>query len=207
MADKPIQEEFGQVLIDAIIKFARTDLETVDELEADKFSHVRDAALRRALAEVFYGCRWIYKVGLALLTRDAERAAHVRSQLLDYGSVAETLLSYCIGHAIRGAHTRGTSYTFRDPDKQQQPIAWNTADPVPQLQKQSFWWLIRIAGDFGIIDATTQSGATRLRNLRNIVHLRRAATGPRAYLNEAQRAYMTVLAVLQQTKRWCVKHP
>lgn len=207
MPERPIQEEFGQVLIDAVITFARADLKTVDELQRDEFSHVTDASLRKALAEVFYGCRWVYKVGLALLTKDAERAAHVRAQLLDYGSVAEGLLSHCIEHAIRGQHTRGNLHEWRDPDKKKTPINWDATNPAPQLEKQSFWWLIRIAEGFGIMDAPTKTAVDRLRNLRNVVHLRRAATGPRAYLNEAQRAYESVLRLVRQTKTWCKKHP
>jgi hypothetical protein len=115
--DKPIQEQFGQQVIDAFAQFARSDLRAPDELEAHEFSHVSDATLRRRLAEVFYGVRWIYKLGLALLTKDAERAAHVRAQIVDYASVSEGLLADCLVHAIRNGYTTGTGYTFDDPNR------------------------------------------------------------------------------------------
>ena len=150
---KPIQEQFGQQVIDTFAEFARSDLKSPTELEGDEFSHVTDATLRRRLSEVFYGVRWIYKLGLALLTKDAERAAHVRAQIVDYASVSEGLLSHFIAHAIRQGHTRGIAYTFRDPDKQLRPITWNAANPEPTLRRQSLWWFIRIARDFGIINS------------------------------------------------------
>lgn len=147
---KPIQEQFGQQVIDAFAQFARSDLKSPGELEGDEFSHVSDATLRRRLSEVFYGVRWIYKLGLALLTRDAERAAHIRAQIVDCASVSEGLLAHCLAHSIRNGHTTGTGYMFYDPDKQQRPIKWNTANPELTLRRQTFWWMIRIARDFGI---------------------------------------------------------
>src|SRR3990170_3389411 len=80
MPGKPIQEQFGEHVIDAFATFARADIRTPDELEAAEFSHVSDASLRQALAQVFYGVRWIYKLGLALLTVKEERADDVARQ-------------------------------------------------------------------------------------------------------------------------------
>ena len=115
MPNKPIQEQFGQQVIDAFAQFARSDLKTPDELEADEFSHVSDATLRRRLAEVFYGVRWIYKLGLALLTRDAERAAHVRAQI-----VVRERLRRAPSRLSRTRHPERVhdrqGYAFDDPD-------------------------------------------------------------------------------------------
>ena len=122
LAEKPIQEQFGQRVIDAFADFARSDLKAPAELAADEFSHVTNPDLRQRLAEVFYGVRWIYKLGLAMLTEDTERAAHIRAQIVDYASVSEALLADCLAHAIRNGHTVGTAYTYKDPDIQRQPI-------------------------------------------------------------------------------------
>ena len=205
--EKPIQARFGQQVIDAFTQFAREDLKTPAEYANDEFAHVADPGLRRNMSEVFYGVRWIYKVGLALLTKDVERAAHVRAQIVDYASIAEGLLSYCIGHAIRGGHVVGTSYEWRDPDRQNNRIKWNLTNPEAALQKQSFWWLIRIAGDFKIIQPALQKELGRLRVQRNSVHVRhRATVGKTAYLNQSKRAFDTVVKVIQQTKRWRQQH-
>src|SRR5436309_3215232 len=125
MPDKPIQELFGQKVIEAFAAFARADLDDPTVLAANSFSHVTDAQLRKELSQVFYGARWIYKLGLALLTRDEERAAHVRAQIVDYASVCEALLFYCLAHAIRKGHTIGTGYQWMDPNTKRKPLNWN----------------------------------------------------------------------------------
>jgi hypothetical protein len=208
MPGKPIQEQFGQQVIDAFAEFARSDLKSPTDLEGDEFSHVTDATLRRRLSEVFYGVRWIYKLGLALLTKEAERAAHVRAQIVDYASVSEGLLSHFIAHAIRQGHTKGIAYTFRDPDKQLRPIAWNAANPEATLRRQSLWWLIRVARDFGVINSTLESDLQWLREQRNTVHLQeRSALGQTAFLNQSKKAFGIVTQTIRQTKTWKASHP
>jgi hypothetical protein len=208
VAGKPIQEQFGQEVIDAFARFARSDLKMVAQLEADEFSHISDAKPRRHLAEVHYGVRWIYKLGLALLTTDAERAAHVRAQIVDYGSISEALLAHCLAHAIHRGYVAGGGYRFRDPDRRHKPITWNLASPERTLQRQSFWWLIRTAKDFGIINHKLQADLDWLRNQRNTVHLQqRSALGKTAFLNQSKRAFDTMVNTIQQTKSWSSSHP
>ena len=208
MAEKPIQEQFGQRVIDAFADFARSDLKTPTELANDEFSHVTDATLRRRLSEVFYGVRWIYKLGLALLTEDTERAAHVRAQIVDYASVAEGLLADCLAHAIRHGHTTGVAYTYKDPDHQTRPIAWNPANPEPMLRRQSFWWFIRIAREFGIIREAQAGDLHWLRKQRNAVHLQeRSALGRTAFLNQSRKAFTIATQTIRQTKAWKAAHP
>ena len=188
--------------------FARLDLKSPDELEADEFSHIDDATLRRRLSEVFYGVRWIYKLGLALLAKNTERAAHVRAQIVDYASVSEALLVYCLAHAIRNGYTTGTGYGFKDPDTQGQPINWNVGHPEPMLRSQacSFWWMIRISREFGIINTALETDLHVLRKQRNAVHLQ-SAVGKMAFLNQSKGAYDTVTRTIRQTKAWKTAHP
>lgn len=44
---KPIQELFGDRVIQAFADFARADLRSPDEMEADEFAQVNDAGMRR----------------------------------------------------------------------------------------------------------------------------------------------------------------
>jgi hypothetical protein len=156
---------------------------------------------------VFYGTRWIYKLGLALLTKEAERAAHIRAQIVDYASVSEGLLSDCVAHAIRHGHTVGTAYTYRDPDRQAQPITWNAGNPEPMLHRLSFWWLIRIARDFGVITAALGDDLHWLRRQRNTVHLQeRSALGRAAFLNQSRKAFDIATRTIRQTKTWKAAH-
>jgi len=208
VTSKPIQEQFGQQVIDAFAQFARSDLKLPDELEVEEFSHVSDATLRRRLSEVFYGVRWIYKLGLALLTRDAERAAHIRAQIVDYASVSEGLLADCLAHALRNGYTAGNGYLFKDPDKQQLPIRWNAASPEPMLRRQSFWWMVRIAREFGIINTSLESELDWLRTQRNTIHLQQlSVVGKVSFLNQSKRAFDAVTRTIRQTKAWKRANP
>ncbi len=203
----PIQEQFGERVIQAFTDFARADLKLPDELEAEEFAHVNDAGMRRCMAQVLYGSRWLYKLGLATLTRGEERAAHVRAQLVDYSSIVEGLLSDMIAHAIRKGHAKGTAYEWHDPDVMKRAIKWNTAAPEAALKKSSFWWLIRVARDFGIISQVLADDLDKLRRQRNDVHIRQMATlGPGAFLNQSKHAYGLVTQTLKATQKWRGAH-
>lgn len=142
---KSIRVQFGERLITAFADFARTDLKSVSELRRDEFSHISDASLQVQLTEVFYGARWIYKLGLALLTKNEERAARVGAQIVDYAAVVEGVLSHCVAHAIQGGHARGSSYLWADPDFKKRALNWKTSKPEGTINRRPFWWLVRIA--------------------------------------------------------------
>lgn len=204
---RPIQEQFGARVIQAFTEFARVDLKSADEMVRDEFSHVSDADMRRCMAQVLYGSRWIYKLGLATLARDEERAAHVRAQLVDYASIVEGLLSDMIAHAIRNGHTRGDAYLWRDPDVKKQPVSWTSAAPEVLLRKASFWWLIRVACEFEIVSRQLADHLQKLREQRNDVHIRKMAKlGQVAFLSQSKTAYRLVLDTVSSTKRWRARH-
>lgn len=208
MTSKAIQEQFGQKIIESFAEFARHDLQDIPTLEASTFNHVADARLRRELAQVLYGARWIYKLGLALLTSNEERAAHVRAQIVDYAAVSEALLSYCISHAIRRGHTVGVGYTFDQPDTSQRPLVWNVANPDPMIAKRTMWWLAKIAAQFQIITPALETELQWLREQRNTVHIRaRVALGATAFLNQSKRAFEATLDTVTRTKTWMAGHP
>ena len=207
MVAKPIQEQFGQRLMEVFAEFARADLDPPAHLEAHEFAHVEDAELRSELARVYYGARWIYKLGLALLVRDEERAAHVRAQIVDYATVAEGLLTDALAHAIRSNQTKGAAWRFSDLDRQQKAINWTATNLHATLARQSFWWLIRVAQEFGIVRGSLTQELNWLRDHRNSVHLReRSAIGKAAFLNQSKRAFETVGETIRQTKIWRVAH-
>jgi hypothetical protein len=208
MANGVIQQQFGEKVIEAFAGFARADLDDPARLRAQSFDHIADGQLRTELSQVFYGARWIYKLGLALLTKDEERAAHVRAQIVDYASVCEALLSYCIAHAIRRGHTLGTAYRWSDPDHQNHPITWHAPQLERTLARQTLWWLVRISHEFRIINLGLERELQWLREQRNTVHLRaRAAIGPTAFLNQSRRAFEITTESIRQTKLWRAAHP
>ena len=208
---KPIQELSGERAIEAFADFARSDIPSIDELENGTFRHIKEPKLRRAIAQVFYGCRWIYKLGLVTLARDEERAAHVRAQIVDYASLCEAVLSYCNGHAIDQQYARGTAHLCVNPAEpvaaKKRPIDWRRASTDSILRKQSFWWHARIAREFGIIAQDLFDHLDWLRAERNAVHVRqRVALGATAYLNESRRAYQVLMDTAARTKLWMASH-
>jgi hypothetical protein len=208
MAGKQIQEQFGERVIAAFADFARGDLEQPGELETATFNHIHEPKLRKELAQVFYGARWIYKLGLALLTRNEERAAHVRAQIVDYAAIAEALMSYTVLHALKNGYEKGTSYMYSDPDKQSRPLRWKTGNPDTIIARQSLWWLVKVAAEFKIIDSRLEYELQWLREQRNTVHLRaRAAMGPTAFLNQSKRAFEATTGAIVQSRAWKIGHP
>jgi hypothetical protein len=202
---KVVQENFGEKIIEAVRDFAKTDLKSVGDLEADEFSHVSDDRLREALATTFYGTRWLYKVGLALLVRDAEQLAHVRAQVMDYGGVCEGLLSDALLHALRTGRLRGTKYQFFKFGDPKARINWGVLDPLSQLTRQSFFWHIEVAAEEGIIDARLQSRLDTMRKERNTVHMR--ARTYNAFLGTSKALFASTIATIHQTKAWRRANP
>ena len=202
---KVVQEQFGDAIIEAVAMFARSDLPTVDQLKKDDFSHVRDSGLRDALAETFYGARWIYKLGLALLVKDAEQLAHVRAQVMDYGSVCEGLLSDCISHALQKNQMCGQKYKYTYVTNSKKRIDWQVQDLLAKVTRQNFFWRIEVASEEGIIDQQLQNCLHSMRMERNTVH--KTARTHRAFLGTSKTLFNTVLETIQQTKNWRARHP
>ena len=202
---KPIQEQFGQVIIDAVSQFASVDLDKPATLEVGSLSHIGDPQLRRRLAEVLYGARWIYKLGLALLVKNEEQAAHVRAQIVDYAAVCEGILLDMVDHALVSGRLTGQAYLFNDPDKHQRPITWVTGKHKPKLEHMPLYWFITVAEEERIITPSCATKLQALRNQRNNVHVRQGALV--AYLNRSKEAFDTVNKTVNDTKRWRAANP
>ncbi len=204
MAEKLIQEQFGEAVLTAIRSFARHDLGNLGEYEANYFSHVADGDLRTALAETMYGARWLYKLGLALLVQDAEQLAHVRAQIFDYASICEGLLGEMIRHAIASNITTGQKYRFKDTRKLTGSINW-TNEIHAVFETLAFFWCIEVARDENIIDAHLASRLHTLRKQRNSVHLR--SRTHKAYIDKSRGAFDILLGTIGQTRDWRNRHP
>lgn len=202
---KLIQEKFGETIITAVSDFAKSDLRTVDQLKISEFSHISDQNMRDSLAITFYGARWIYKLGLALLVRDHEQLAHVRTQIMDYGAVCEGLLSDSILHALQTNRLTGQKYQFGDPTNLARPIRWNVSNQLALISKQSFFWLIEVASEEQIIDQNLFAYLHHVRKERNTVHMR--ARTHKAFVGTSKFLFDTTLETIRQTKAWRTAHP
>jgi hypothetical protein len=204
MVDKPIQEQFGEKLLETFRQFARSDLGSPAEYEANQFGHVADGELRTTLAETMYGARWLYKLGLALLVQDAELLAHVRAQVLDYASICEALLGEMIRHAISSNLAVGNKYKFRDTRTLTKPIPWARGIHA-QFKELPFYWRIVVAAEEVIIDAPLADKLHNLRLERNTVHLH--SRTHRAYLRTSRDAFSVLTETIQQTRTWRNANP
>ena len=205
-----IQEQFGQAAINAFVEFCRADIRSVADLEANEFNHVTDPALRRYVAQTFYGARWLYKLGLGVLVTGDEAIAHVRTQVIDYGSICEALLSDCLLHGIQRNAMTGTKYLTKDcrPVGGHNAIAWTPATAGAEMKNRSFWWFIEVAGDEAVLTPAQKGSVTRLRKLRNTVHITElATTQARYYRTLAKLSLGTVHDTIATTKAYKLAHP
>lgn len=204
-----IQEQFGQAAIDAFVKFCRADICAVADLETNEFLHVSDPALRRYLAQTFYGARWLYKLGLGVLVQGDEAIAHVRTQVIDYGSICEALLSDCILHGIQNNVMTGDKYLTKDcrPVGRWNVIGWTPATVQTEMKNRTFWWFIEVAGDEGILTPAQKGAVTKLRRLRNTVHITElATTRAKYYRTLAKIAHRTVHDTISATRNFKATH-
>ena len=202
---KLVQENFGEKIIQAVGDFAKADLKSPAQLEGDEFSHVSDPVLRRTLAETFYGSRWLYKLGLALLVRDAEQMAHVRAQVMDYGAVCEGLLSDVLLHAITTNRMAGQKYRFFKFGDPNATINWGVQNKLRKLTRQSFYWHIEVAEEEAIIGAALAAKLHAMREERNTVHMR--ARTYKAFVGTSRSLFDTTIETIQRTKVWRNQNP
>ena len=202
MADKKIQEQFGQVFIDAMAQFAKKDIKSTTAFANDEFSHVQNPDLRTALSETLYGARWLYKLGLALLATDKEQYAHVRAQIIDYASICEALLADIISQGYSANTLLGSQYQFFDL-KLKRAMHWDASNPLKSVNKTSFEWRIKVALETGIIDTNLAASLNSMRTKRNTVHLtNKIMTGVTYWSGFAKRSHTTMYHLITQTKTW-----
>ena len=85
--------ELGEAIVKAVEDFVFRDIEN-DEQADQLFSFITDDDARTHLATAFRGSRWQQKMGL-VFARPVAHPAHltqVRTQLVEYGGIAETSL-------------------------------------------------------------------------------------------------------------------
>lgn len=202
MSNRKIQEQFGQVFIDAMAEFAKKDIKSTTDLENDEFSHVQNAVLKRALSETLYGTRWLYKLGLALLATNEEQYAHVRAQIIDYASICEALLADVISQGYSAGRLSGNQYQYFD-FQHRKNMRWDNNEPLRSVNSTSFEWRIRVAFESLVIDGTLTSSLNGMRSKRNTVHLtNKIISGVTYWAGFAKRSHTTMYHLITQTKGW-----
>lgn len=208
-----IQEKFGQVIIDGLTTFAQNGIPDPTKFDTNWFEHVQEKSVRDALCDTLYGARWIYKVGLALQVKDKELFAHVRSQVIDYVSVSETLLAEMIAHGHAKKKLTGKQWQFKDipfnaADKPTKKIKWwNYTSSRHAVAKQTFKWYMVVAEEEKIIDSALAASLEKMRQFRNTVHITERASAAANYsLGSSAEAFKIMQNTINQTKSWFNKN-
>jgi hypothetical protein len=199
----PIQQQLGQHLIEGVRKFVSSELPKIEDLEKNTFEHIDDAATRSALAQTFYGARWIYKTGLVLLATGPERAAHIRAQIIDYASICESILGEMIIYGQTNRRLEGSTKDFED-FKKARPINWSAIQNVRKsVEKLQFWWRIEVAAESKIIRPKTAGYLRAMKADRNTVHIHRGlGRGKQYFLNDSIFAFQKTIKLIKDTKAW-----
>ena len=202
-AAKAIPEHFGKAVMEAVSTFARSGIADSSELNAKWFEHIENDDVRTAICDTFHGARWIYKLGLALLVDGKEQYAHVRAQVIDYGSICEMLLSEMIVHGLAKGKLTKEQYKYKDTWKRQSILWSRFSDIRPAVQSQKFWWHIAVAREERIIRPDLASELEGLRKIRNTVHITEKINSNTTYhLSMSARALETLQKTINQTKSW-----
>lgn len=199
--DQDINHAVGERVIDSLVTFARQEIHTPSTLSNEWFQFVTDEKLRSTLSETLYGAMWIYRVGKIFATNREELQAHLRTQIINYGAICEALLEYAILHGVRHKALKQDSWKFQD-ENMKQKLTWG--HPPTNLPKRTnFAWCIRISIDEGIIQSEIEKDLTKLRNIRNSIHLsKKAADGLNYEPKQSKDAFELTKSVVDQTRVW-----
>jgi len=137
-----VEESLGDAVVRAVDDFVFHDIEDGATAVA-VFEFVGDLEVRSMLGAALRGVRWQQKVGFVLARYRAHpaHAAQTRSQMIEYGAIAEMSLH----EVVRQDRPTGIPATFQG--------------------------LIARAQALGVLDETGVKAANDLREARNCVHL------------------------------------
>lgn len=189
---KVVQEALGESLIALIRNFALKDIESLDEWR-QRLAHINDAELRQTIAETLFGARWLYKLGLLLLTKDDEQVAHVRAQISEYSAACEGILVEMIKQKVEsGVHFSGAKFTT--PKNSYFNL---TSQPRQFISSQGFAWLISVAKEENIITTTLETELNWLRKKRNDIHI--SSRKEYTFTNISRRCFEAACRLISET--------
>jgi hypothetical protein len=144
---------------------------------SDLTSSIHSDNLRKSAKFSARNARTTYLLAKMTLLDSVERKGIVRTQIIEYGSVAEAILLDVVQSVGVHDSPSGRRPQF-DATGRGQPITWARrglfrVDPARRnslTYKITFDWLIREAHRIGVIDAALKNRIGWLRRSRNLVH-------------------------------------
>lgn len=201
--DQDVNQAVGERVIEALVAYARLEIPTPSTLSTQWFQFVTDEKLRTTLSETLYGAMWVYRVGKVFATNREELQAHLRTQLINYGAMCEAVLEYAVLQGAKQKMLKGRKWEFRD-EQMTQKLKWGSP-PANLPRGTNFAWCIRIAIDEGVIQPDIEKDLTKLRELRNSIHLSKKAADSFDYEPKQSRdAFYLMKMTVDQSKNWLV---
>ncbi|NBQ39917.1 MAG: hypothetical protein EBU34_09070 [Alphaproteobacteria bacterium] len=202
MSNEKRAASIGDRLLKELIEYAREDVaETPTEIGVNHFAFVLDPKLKNRMAETLYGAKWVYSVGKLLATEQQELQAHVRTQVINYGAICEAVLEYTIIEAAKmkllaGKHWKFSSINMKAKAK------WG--NPPANLPKgTNFAWMVAVAVEEKFIDTELEKQVTKLRELRNTIHLTNKEWSDETNQpKQSKDSHNTLGAVLKSVEVW-----
>ena len=202
MRKNELVADVGNRLLDALTQHAREDIAASPAEIADThFSFIQEESLKQRLAETLYGAKWVYSIGKLLATENQELQAHVRTQLINYGAICEAVFEYAILEAAKMKSLAGEHCKYSDFNKKNK-IRWGTP-PVNLPRGTNFAWMVAVASEEGMIKVDLERRVTKLRELRNTIHLtHRDWSGDTNQPKQSKESHDTLEAVLISVSEW-----
>jgi hypothetical protein len=144
---------------------------------SDLTSSIHSDNLRKSAEFSARNARTAYLLAKMTLLASVERKGIVRTQIIEYGSVAEAILLDVVQSVGMHDSPAGRRPQF-DSYNRGKPIAWDRGglfrvEPARSnklVHQITFDWLIREARRIGVIDVALMRRIVRLRQRRNLVH-------------------------------------
>lgn len=189
----------------------------------DCFDFVGDSSLQLHLAEAYYQARFLYKIMQGLHLTSFKRTAFTKFQIQQYASIFEALIDYALEKyhkddlkellkevEFRQINVLGanTTLTFEEGGKVEPVYTCKRASRNVSLKKTRIDKRTELACQFGIISKTVKEQFDSLYDLRNNIHILKAASANyRPTIEEGTQAFLlmepmrTSIKLYIQTKK------
>lgn len=171
----------------------------------DYFDFIEDANLQRHLAEAYYQARFLYKLMQGLNLTSFKKTSILKFQIQQYVSIFEAMIDYTLEkyhqqdlnqrltateYRLVPVLAQGSNLTLNHSGKQEAIYICKKSNKKTTLKQTRIDTRTEIAQGFGIISATIKTQFDSLYDLRNNIHILKAAkTSYRPTIDEAKKAF------------------
>ena len=182
----------------------------------DYFDFIDDAGLRMHLAEAYYQARFLYKIMQGLHLTSFKRTSIIKFQIQQYASIFEAMIDYTLEKYHKeelkellketeyrpvNVLTQNSKLTLTTDGKDDIIYTCKKSSRIVPLKKTRIDKRTEIAKDFGIISATTKTQFDGLYDLRNNIHILKAASADyRPKIEEATKAFQLMEPIRSSVK-------